>query len=80
MKCVYLCEVKIIKTVVLLGGKNGIPQTGVPLAYTINSFGPSAGRVFICDSEEAFISNTGKHLLNMLVGVVVSNISGIRRQ
>ena len=45
--CLSLCEAKIAKNSNLAWGHNGIAQTGVTLAYTINPFGPSAGRVFV---------------------------------
>ena len=37
------CDYKVV----LPEKKNGIPETGLTLAYTINPFGPSAGCVFI---------------------------------
>ena len=33
----------------LASENNGIPQTGLTLAYKINPFGPSDGRVFITE-------------------------------
>ena len=44
----------------LAWGNNGVPQTGVTRAYTINPFSPSAGHVFITstDTSKGKKSNT----------------------